>query len=149
MIESLSEKKTVFFSTHILADVERVCNSVAIIDKGRLIAQGSLDELKDRYTRPTFTLELDANVVPLGKRLKTVPWVTSVSSDKNILTVDVSDVKAAQVELAGIIAESSLPLRRLELKETTLEDIFVDLVQEKSARSFKKIKPGRTEEAGR
>ncbi len=143
MIESLSKRKTVFFSTHILADVERVCDSVAIIDKGRLIAQGSLDELRDRYTRPIFTIELDTNAVPLAKKLKTVPWVTSVNSDKNILTVDVSDVKTAQIELAGIISSTGLPLRRLELKETTLEDIFVDLIQEKSTKSLKKIKHGK------
>ncbi|MCL6473190.1 MAG: ABC transporter ATP-binding protein [Firmicutes bacterium] len=132
MIKSLSEEKTVFFSTHILADAERVCDSVAIIDRGRLVAQGGLQELKDKYVKPVFTVEVDANAELLANKLKSIPWITSVDTDKNTVSINVSDVKAAQVEIAGIIADTGLPLRRLDLKETTLEDIFVNLVQGES-----------------
>lgn len=132
MIKSLSEEKTVFFSTHILADAERVCDSIAIIDRGQLITQGSLQELKDKYTKPVFTVEVDANAELLANKLRSIPWITSIVTDRNTVSINVSDMRTAQVEIAGIIADSGLPLRRLDLKETTLEDIFVDLVKRES-----------------
>lgn len=130
MIESLSEKKTVFFSTHILADVERVCDAVAIIDKGKLLVEGTLEELKNTYSRPVFSIELDADGTPLADMLASAPWVSSIDVDGPVLTVEVSSVRAAQTELVGIVARSGLPIRKMELKETTLEDIFVDAVEE-------------------
>ena len=49
MIASLGGRTTVFFSTHILADVERVCDTVAILHEGRVVTQAPIDELKARY----------------------------------------------------------------------------------------------------
>lgn len=128
LIESLSEKKTVFFSTHILGDVERVCDSVAIIDKGRLIVEGELEELKKTYARPTFIVELDADASPLAEKLRSAPWVLDVQAESGTVVVDVSDVRSAQAELASIVGATGLPLRRIELKEMALEDIFIDAV---------------------
>lgn len=132
MIESLSTKKTVFFSTHILADVERVCDSVAIINKGRIIAQGGLEELKNNYARPVFTIEVDTGVDPLVAKLVSIPWIDSVSTDEQRVLVHVSDVRLAQTELLGIISELRIPVRLFELKETSLEDIFIDLVKDRN-----------------
>lgn len=128
LIESLSEKKTVFFSTHILGDVERVCDSVAIIDKGKLIVEGELEELKKTYARPTFLIELDADASSLAERLKSAPWASAVQVEGGTVTVDVSDVRSAQAELASIVGATGLPFRRIELKEIALEDIFIDAV---------------------
>ena len=49
MLTTLRGRTTVFFSTHILADVERVCDTVAILDFGRVVAQAPIEELKARY----------------------------------------------------------------------------------------------------
>ncbi len=49
MVSALRGRATVFFSTHILSDVERVCDEVAILDQGRLVTQGTVDELRQRY----------------------------------------------------------------------------------------------------
>jgi ABC-2 type transport system ATP-binding protein len=49
MLASLRGRTTVFFSTHILADVERVCDTVAILDRGHVVAHAPIDELKARY----------------------------------------------------------------------------------------------------
>ena len=53
MIAALAGRTTVFFSTHILADVERVCDTVAILDKGRVVAQAGIDELRRATAAPT------------------------------------------------------------------------------------------------
>jgi ABC-2 type transport system ATP-binding protein len=49
MVSTLAGRTTVFFSTHILSDVERVCDRVAILDRGRVVAQAGIDELKTRH----------------------------------------------------------------------------------------------------
>lgn len=135
MIKSLSERKTVFFSTHILTDVERVCDLVAIIDRGRLIIQGDLEQIKEKYAKPTFVIEIDDDAGILSEKLRRTPWVSSVKVDRGSILIDVSDVKTAQVELSGIISECGLPLRKLELKESSLEEIFVGLVNAQKSNS--------------
>ena len=52
LIAGLRGEATVLFSTHVLADVERICDRVAILDHGRLVVEGALDDLLDRYARP-------------------------------------------------------------------------------------------------
>lgn len=60
LIRDLRDHATVFFSSHLLGDVQQVCTHVGILDSGRLLAQGSLPELLDRFTPPTSTLQLRA-----------------------------------------------------------------------------------------
>ena len=59
LIERLRGECTVFMSTHILADVERVCDTVAIIDRGRLLAEAPQQELLGRYAVPAFEIEVE------------------------------------------------------------------------------------------
>ncbi|MFH1737016.1 MAG: ABC transporter ATP-binding protein, partial [Actinomycetota bacterium] len=59
-ISSLGGEITVFFSTHILNDVERVCDNVAILNKGKILADETLDSLKSQYAaKPAFRVELE------------------------------------------------------------------------------------------
>ena len=51
MIAALAGRTTVFFSTHILADVERVCDTIAVLDRGRVVDQATIDDLKRRHGR--------------------------------------------------------------------------------------------------
>ena len=57
MIEGLRGGATVIFSTHVLADVERICDRVAILDRGRVVTDGPLDELLAAHARPAFRIE--------------------------------------------------------------------------------------------
>ncbi|MCL4499612.1 MAG: ABC transporter ATP-binding protein, partial [Chloroflexi bacterium] len=143
MIESLSEKKTVFFSTHILADVERVCDRVAIVKQGTLVAEGKLSELKEAYTRPLFEIVVDRGSDVLASSLKDIPWMRSVEVRNNEVVAEVSDVSEAQLKLPAAVAATGLPLRRLELKEITLEEIFVDMMGTGSAQ----VQPAAMEKA--
>ena len=58
MISSLRGRTTVFFSTHILSDVERVCDAVGILDRGRLVIEASIGELKARFGSHKIVLEV-------------------------------------------------------------------------------------------
>ncbi len=66
MLESLKGRTTVFFSTHILADVERICDTVAILDQGRVVAQAPIDELKSRYGASKIIVEVEEGAEELA-----------------------------------------------------------------------------------
>ena len=134
-ISSLKGRTTVFISTHILGDVERVCDHVAIVNKGKLVTTGSMDKLRSQSRRPCFELELDDGSDLMPGWLAGVPWVTSVDSlkrnGKEVLRVDVLDIEAARKELPRLVYESGATLLKFDVVTASLEDIFIDLTEER------------------
>jgi ABC-2 type transport system ATP-binding protein len=133
LIERLRGQCTVFMSTHILADVERVCDSVGIIDRGRLVTEARQDELIEQYAMPVFEVEAENGFVePLHSWAETVrqmSWVTSVVVDARTVRVAVSDLDAAKRELMASAVGAGLVLTRYEMVRPSLEDIFMQLVE--------------------
>ena len=123
---------TVFMSTHILADVERICDSVAVIDHGRLLAQGRRDELIERYATPALRVEAAAGAAEAfaawAAGLNALPWVSAVTVDGLTATVQVTDLPLAQRELLRLAVAADLTLERYELVKPTLEDVFLRIV---------------------
>ncbi len=132
MVASLRGRTTVFFSTHILADVERVCDAVAILERGRVIANADIAELTARSAnRLLVEVEGDGAVASLQRELAGRSWVKSLESDDRSLRVTASDLVAAQREIPATIAAAGMALRRFEIEEASLEDVFVELVGER------------------
>ena len=129
MIASLRGRTTVFFSTHILADVERVCDTVAILDRGRVVANAAIDDLKRRATADRLVLELDGDPAMLISEIEKRPWVNAIERSGEQITLAVTDLRSAQHELPAVIAAAGLGLKRLEGAEKSLEDMFVELVE--------------------
>jgi ABC-2 type transport system ATP-binding protein len=132
LIEHLRGQCTVFMSTHILADVERVCDSVGIINRGQLVTKARTDELLERYAVPAFEFEVErGSSGPLKawvETLRDLRWVTSVTTDARTARVVVNDVERAKRDLLASAAESTLVLTRYEMVRPSLEDVFLQLV---------------------
>ncbi len=75
MIAALAGRTTVFFSTHILADVERVCDTIAVLDRGRVVEQASIDDLKHRHGRGQRLLVEVDDPARLAQAVASLPWV--------------------------------------------------------------------------
>ena len=129
MIASLRGRTTVFFSTHILADVERVCDTVAILDRGRVVANAPIGELKRRATVDRLVIEVDGDPAMLISEIENRPWLRVVERSGEQITLAVTDVTLAQREIPAAIAAAGLGLKRLEGAEKSLEDMFVELVR--------------------
>ncbi|HJW75125.1 MAG TPA: ATP-binding cassette domain-containing protein [Thermoleophilia bacterium] len=130
MVSSLAGRTTVFFSTHILSDVERVCDRVAILDHGRVVAQAGIDELKTRHGGGhVVQVEVD-DPARLTDALAGAAWVVETRPDGRELSIDVTDLEVAFRELPAVVAVQGLALRRLDASEVSLEEVFVDLVGE-------------------
>jgi ABC-2 type transport system ATP-binding protein len=135
LINRLKQTTTIFMSTHILTDVERVCDTVGIINKGKLVTVSSVADLQARYVPSVFELEFEEEPTAFIALLESQPWVskiekaTSVTGNtKPLLSVRVKDVNLAKKALPQLIAQSRLGLLRYELARPSLEDIFVKLV---------------------
>jgi ABC-2 type transport system ATP-binding protein len=130
MVASLRGRTTVFFSTHILADVERVCDAVAILERGRVVASGGIAELTARATANRLLLEVegDGAVASVARLLAGRPWLRTIETEKRTLRMTVSDLATAQREIPAVIAAAGVALRRFEIEETSLEEVFVELV---------------------
>ncbi len=137
VLESLlrlkAQRTTVFLSTHILADAERVSDQIAILDRGRLLVQASVDELRQRYATPVFEMEFEEPATALAASLRSCQWVQEVNAgpgqDDCTLRVHARDSQRARRELPQVIVNSGLTLRRYEQVLPTLEDVFVRLVE--------------------
>jgi ABC-2 type transport system ATP-binding protein len=131
LIVDLRGETTVLFSTHVLADVERICDRVGILAHGRLVVEGPLAELLDRYALPVYRVEAEpgqaAALDALAARLHAMPWVTGIGLEHGLLTVAVSDPGRAGRELLSAITAEGITVLSVARARPTLEDVFLRL----------------------
>jgi ABC-2 type transport system ATP-binding protein len=136
LIAGLRGEITVLFSTHVLADVERICDRVGILAHGRLVVEGPLAELLDRYALPVYRIEAEpgqgAALDALGATLRGLDWVSSVAVEHGLATVAVSDPDRAGREIMPAIAAAGLGIISVARARPTLEDVFLQLTGDAS-----------------
>jgi ABC-2 type transport system ATP-binding protein len=137
LIAGLRRDATVVFSTHVLDDVERICDRVGILDAGRLLVDAPLDELLARYAVASYRLELAPGDVPALESLRAEiarqAWCESVASDAAGLVVALRDEAAASRQLLALVVAAQVRLIRFEQIRPTLEDVFLRLVGRRPA----------------
>jgi ABC-2 type transport system ATP-binding protein len=123
---------TVFMSTHILNDVERVCDRVGILDHGRLLTEAPMDELLASHARPILELDpepdQDAAVAALAATVRAQAWTRDVRVEHGLIRVFVTDAERAAAEVLPLVVTSGVRLARFERVRPTLEDVFLALV---------------------
>ncbi|MEW6180312.1 MAG: ABC transporter ATP-binding protein [Chloroflexota bacterium] len=136
LIAGLRGQCTVFMSTHILADVERVCDTVGIIHKGRMVRVARQEELTSAYALPVFRVEVTANGGPSltewVERIRQQPLIEQAQVDGNAVRIRVRDVENARGWLLHALAESGLAVERFEAVKPSLEEVFLNLVNEEA-----------------
>ena len=130
MIAALAGRTTVFFSTHILVDVERVCDTVAILDRGKLLVHAPIGELKASGGAHSVVVEMASTreAELLEASLDGRDWLGSCTRTDDTLHITVANLPEAQRAIPVLVAESGLALQRMESGEASLEDVFVELV---------------------
>ena len=129
-IKSLKEEGiTVFFSTHILSDVERICDHVTILHEGKVIVSDSLENLQKRYIRPVFCVEFESIPDKLEEKLSQFPYIRKIDIDNyEKVSIYVNNVEIAKRELIKVLAQIDKPILSFYLKKPSLEDIFIRVV---------------------
>jgi ABC-2 type transport system ATP-binding protein len=137
LIAELRAEATIVLSTHVLSDVERICDRVAILDRGRLVTEGPMAELLDAHAQPLYRLEpdpgQDAAVAALVASLRSQPWAREVVTVDGRIRVTLAAGDAPSAPILPVVAASGVSLRSLERARPTLEEVFLELVGPRSA----------------
>ena len=139
LLDNLRQEATVFMSSHVLADVDRVCEQIAIIDRGRLLIAGQTNEIKEKYTAPLIEVEVTgepATLQELKQTLQTQVWLKTLTTTGDRLHLELTEEEAVPKAGQFIPAEISrlgLTLLNFQTALPTLEDIFVKLIGESEA----------------
>ncbi len=132
LIEELrAEKRTILMTTHYIEEAERLCDRVAIIDDGKIIAIGSPRELQEKsQSQSGIEAQLDR---PAPNEIPNFPEAirTLVSQDRRHLTISSKHPARTLVEMVKWIDSLGIELDDVHLKRPTLEDVFIELTGKK------------------
>lgn len=135
IMERLRERATVFYSTHILDDVQRVSDTVAILNRGELIATAPIEELLAGSDGIVYTIQVRGDGREAERRVRSQPWVADVrvtaEGERTTWHVRVSDVAAAESQLLRLmLADERITVSEFRRKTYELEEVFMSLVEE-------------------
>lgn len=118
--------KTVFITTHYMEEAERLCDRVAIIDHGEIIATNAPDKLIDQhFQEEAIEFELDRQLPE--HFLQQIPGVTGVRTENGKVTIYSNSVPSTVSDLLDAAREKGLKLTDLRIHRATLEDVFLKL----------------------
>ena len=130
----LRKYTTIFYSTHILDDVQRVSDAVAILNQGQVVASGPIETILNGKDGVVYSLVVKGPVNGLEENLSSLPWVTHTTvkqhNDTSIWQVSVSDEKAAEAALLRhVLADQHLTVVEFSRKKYELEEVFMEIVK--------------------
>ncbi len=128
----VKEGLTVFFTTHILDEVEYLCNRVAIINNGKIVAVETPKDLKEKFggLQTVEAIVEGDNLEPLLRDLRSVDGVSEVRVDEGqTIKIDTSDSSEIFKTIMGLAEKNGLRIVQLNLREPTLEQAFVRIVE--------------------
>ncbi len=136
LIREIGKEHTVMLSTHILTEVQQVCNRVIIINKGRIVAEDTPTGLQARLSgadRVQVKIKGEANdLLPL---ISPLPGVTDTSlKNDNEIEIAMAAGQDIRPEIARLIVNNGFELLEMQTASLSLEDIFMQLTQDEPAR---------------
>ena len=130
----LRKHTTIFFSTHILDDVQRVSDSVAILNRGKLVTSGPIEQILNSKEGAVYNVALKGNSRGLEERLAELPWVVRATmaphNGTSLWQVSVCDEAAAEKDLLRyLLADPAVTVAEFSRKKYELEEVFMEIVK--------------------
>ena len=124
---------TIFYCTHILDDVQRVSDQVAIVNQGKLITQSSIEELLAGTVDIVYSITLAGDAQGAYTRVRQQPWVSGIevsqAGEQTTWQVSVTDDAAAKDQLMSLLVSGGLKVSNFSRKEQNLEDVFINIIE--------------------
>ena len=125
LIREVSANKTVLFSTHIMQEVEALCNRAIIINKGRIVADNSLSQIKNRQGLKVLRVEFDKEVSP--EDFDTLEGVQQVKVTGRHVELHVASDKEVRPALSQLALQKGWVILSLQQQEDSMEKVFQEL----------------------
>jgi ABC-2 type transport system ATP-binding protein len=120
---------SVFMSSHVLSEIDRICEEVAILNRGRLLARGSIHEIRGRFISPVYSIRAEKIDIGELKKLEHVVNVLYHGNSNGGIRVEVDDLELGPLELIKHFARKKTVVSRFNLEEPTLEAAFSRIVE--------------------
>jgi ABC-2 type transport system ATP-binding protein len=128
MVADLRGDATVVFSSHILDDVQEVCDTVGILRRGSLVYEGSLEQLVAGTDRlPAYEIAVRGDAPAVADLLRSCDWAADVSVDGRTIRVTARSSAVMERELVRCVARANTPIVSIEPVRRSLEDVFLEV----------------------
>lgn len=133
VLERLRENATIFYSTHILDDVQRVSDTVAVLNKGKLLVQAPIEDLLAGSGETAYAVVLTGNTESARRQVVAQTWVSDVKvatkDNKTVWQVRVTDREAAEAQLLQLIlTNQSVTVKEFKHRQHNLEESFLNII---------------------
>ena len=133
VMSRIRKHATIFYCTHILDDVQRVSDQVAIINQGQLVTQASIEELLAGKGDLVYSVTLKGDAQSAYTQVHQLPWVSGIDAsqdgEQTTWQVSVTDEAAAEDQLMGLLVANGLKVSNFGRKEQNLEDVFINIIE--------------------
>lgn len=130
LVAALRGRSTVLFSSHILDDVQEVCDTIGILRRGELMYQGSLSGLLSRYGSTNYLVGVRGNSETVVSALEAQEWVASVdTTPSGELRIAVRSLASAEENLVSVLATCGAPIVSIVPDQPSLERVFLEVTR--------------------
>ncbi len=132
-IRNLNKKEgvTIILTTHYMEEADYLCDRVAIIDNGKIVALGTPESLKDVIGADTISLEVQSGGEALLGSLQSFPWIESINQSDGLIELMVDHAELRIPEIMQEACKNGAVVRSVGLHEPTLEDVFLKFTGKK------------------
>lgn len=128
------EGKTIFLSTHILSDVERVCNRVGMISAGEMLIEDTLEKLTEDYILPIYDVVFfDEPTKEDINKMKLSKWTESVLVDGRTAGIYAGQSKKKSQDIYSLVSQLKGAVKSVALRQRSLEEVFLKITDEGGA----------------
>ncbi|MHC4110680.1 MAG: ABC transporter ATP-binding protein [Planctomycetota bacterium] len=142
LIRELGKTKTVVVATHILSDIDQICDHLGVMHEGRMIFTGSMQNMKRRLRRDGFSLELEGetdNIRRLTQEVNKLEGIDATLGAGQTLLVRIANERGRSLALAEVLKlvdASKLSLQAVHSGQNATENAYLQLLQEEEAHGF-------------
>jgi ABC-2 type transport system ATP-binding protein len=142
LIQELGKTKTVVVATHILSDIDQICDHIGVMNEGRMIYTGSMQDMKRRLRRDDVTLELDGddeNIQHLAQEAEKLDGLDVRIGTGHTLVIGIADGRSrcdALAEVLKLVDTGNVSLQAIHSGHNATENAYLQLLQEDEAHGF-------------
>lgn len=130
IIENLKKQgKTVLLSTHILSDIERVCDRIGMLKNGNIQIEGTILEISKKYLRPIYEIALERDMDKLFELLNSRSYMKRIKQKNDFIKIEIEDNEESRKALISDVLSIDAPIINYSLTKPSLEKIFLEEVR--------------------
>ncbi|AIO18383.1 putative ABC transporter ATP-binding protein YxlF [Candidatus Izimaplasma bacterium HR1] len=131
IISKLKGKKTIFYSTHILEDVEKVCDRIGLLEQGKLVLEDTIENIQENYFNNRMFIETDKEAKEIYELLEELEVKNNFEMNHKGIICDVKGETTAQ-DILELLIKNNIKIKEFRRLNASLEDVFVRVTSEKT-----------------